>query len=172
MSTKSPTPDFAAGAARVSEDGSRLLPGDVSPSYGTLTTPEAGVAGCLPLFNTPEALRSAQAAVENRYAAEADRLRDDGLLMAIDQQLKCVFVALVPIALVAAFLGLPRLVLGVLADRPVGYLVATLLVGGYFAAILSMVGDLRVVPSHAWRVVPRWSPTGNEKLCYLVSGLT
>jgi uncharacterized protein (TIGR04222 family) len=134
----------ASGAVRVSDDSSKLVPGDTLPSSVALTASEAGVYACLPLANTPKALRSAQSAVETRYSAEADRLLDDGLLMSVDQQQKCVFVALVPLALVVVCLGLPRLVMGVLAHRPVGYLVLTLLVGGYFAAVLSAVGDLRV----------------------------
>jgi uncharacterized protein (TIGR04222 family) len=133
----------ASGAAGVSDGGTTVIPGGAPPSSGALTSSEAGVYGCLPLTNTPEALRSAQSAVESRYAAEADRLRDDGLLMPIDQRLKCVFVALVPVVLVVVCLG-------VLAHRPVGYLVLTLLIGGIFAAVLSAVGGLRVTRRGAY----------------------
>jgi uncharacterized protein (TIGR04222 family) len=134
----------ASGTAQVSGDNTTLVHGDTPLQPGALTLSEAGVYDCLPLARTPEELRSAQSAVETRFAAEAGRLEDDGLVMTIAQRLNCVVVSVVPVALVLVFLGLPRLILGVLAHRPVGYLVATIFIGGFVGVVLSAVGVLRL----------------------------
>jgi len=134
----------AAGFIKISDDKKTLIPGESIPAPNELSPSETGVYSVLPLANTAESLRSAHAAVETRYSAEADRLQEEGLLMAIDQKLLSIFVALIPLFLVIILFGVPRLIMGSAAQKHVGYLVVAIVMGGGLSAFLAVVGSLRL----------------------------
>jgi uncharacterized protein (TIGR04222 family) len=131
------------GVARVDEDTNRLVPGDPTAAGG-LTPAESAVYGTLPFANTREALKPVQDSVEARFADEARRLEAEGLGLSQGRLAGIGCGAAVPMLLVLLLLGLPRLLMGLANDKPVMYLVLTLVFGGFVGLIASAAGSSRV----------------------------
>jgi uncharacterized protein (TIGR04222 family) len=131
-----------SGAARVSAD--RKWVEVAGPMPDDLTPVERAAWGQLPVYNTPAQLKPVLDAVEARFATQAANLEAEGFAIPKSRQVGIVFAALVPLLLVVLFLGVPRLLMGVSGGKSVGYLIATLLIGGFVGAVVSVAGNWRV----------------------------
>ncbi|OWK45683.1 TIGR04222 domain-containing membrane protein [Fimbriiglobus ruber] len=127
LATAAITRLVAAGGARVDPDG-RLVP--LYPAPAGLGEVEAMVLTALPVDKTKTTMSALNTAVEQ--AARRDRLNlfKEGLLITPRQAVGNTALALVPLALVLALLAFPRLCAGMANGKPVGFLVATCVVGG------------------------------------------
>jgi len=131
-----------SGAAKLSDDQKRLQAARAMPER---TTPvEKCVWDSLPLSNNPAILRSLQAMVAAVFTERAAKLEEDGLALPAARKAGIFLAAASPILVVIVFLAMPRLVLGLEDNKPVGYLVATMIIGGLIGLIASVVGSLRL----------------------------
>ncbi len=132
----------AGGVVKVA-DGVRLqrVEGVTDRGFGEV---ERAVCGQLPFGNTPTELRAVQRVVEARFGAEAKRLEDEGFLLSGARKVQAVLAGVVPLLLVLGLLALPRLLMGLADGKPVGYLVTTVIVGGFIGLVVSAAGPLRV----------------------------
>ena len=85
-------------------------------------------------------LRSVQDAVEHAFSAEVSRLDHEGITLSKGGQIAVSLGSVLPFAAVMLFLALPRLVMGFLDNKPIGYLVATMIVGGIVGSIVCLRG--------------------------------
>ncbi|MDB5309095.1 MAG: hypothetical protein JWO38_3297 [Gemmataceae bacterium] len=130
-------------AAAISEDKDRLTPG-VGMPVGGLSPVETAVYNLLPFRNTRQELKPVQEAVEARFSSAADRLEAESFILSKGRQVGAGFAAIVPLFLVVLFLAVPRLLMGVANGKPVGYLVATIVIGGCIGLAISAAGNLRL----------------------------
>ena len=130
------------GLAAVGDDGKTLVATGCPPDDTTAV--ERTVLGALPVSNDAAALAPVQKAVEAAFAPEAERLEAGGFTLPAARQAGISLAALVPLALVVLGLLLPRLVMGAMGGKPVGYLVGIFFIGGPVALIVTLAGSLRL----------------------------
>ena len=130
------------GLAKVGDDGKALVP--TGNDAGEVSTAEKAVLHALPVTNAATALKPVQDAVEAAFATRAARMDEDGLTIPKVRQLGIGLATLIPLALVLLCLAVPRLLMGMQANRPVEYLVITSAVGGMIGLAIALAGSLRL----------------------------
>ena len=90
------------------------------------------------------ALKPVQNAAETAFDSRARRMEEDGWILSMSSQMRVGLASLVPLALVLLCLALPRLVMGLQANKPVGYLVGMMVVGGALGTGFTLAGSLRL----------------------------
>lgn len=118
----------AAGAARVSSDGKWLE--SVAPGCepAGLSPVEGVVLRSLPVKRDARAeLTEITRSVSDTFTERAEALRESGYLLSTGRMLGAACAAVLPLAAVVLFLALPRLVVGLLTAKPMGVLIAVVL---------------------------------------------
>ncbi len=131
------------GLAEV-RDGGRLLAPVSGADASVLGAVEKAVFRSLPVTNEATSLKPVQAAVEAAFASRAARLEEDGLTLPTVRRVGIGFATLVPLILVLAGLALPRLVMGVQGNHPVGFLGIFIVGGGMIGLAITLAGSLRL----------------------------
>lgn len=129
--------------ARVSSDGKNIYRTGPTPESDT-TDVEKAVLQALPVNNDLTALKSVQAAVDAAFAARAARMEQDGWALSMVSRARIGIVSLIPLALVLLCLATPRLVMGMQANKPTGYLSGMMIVGGILGLGFTLAGSLRL----------------------------
>jgi uncharacterized protein (TIGR04222 family) len=143
----------ARNAARVSEDGCSLQLAAEAPHR--LSLPEETVLAALPLQRSdPAAFEALKSRVRAAFAPQASKLQEAGYLLPANQLPGIGCVSLLPVFLVLAALGLPRLVLGLEKGKPVAFLVLTL-AAGIVLSILMVVARLNRLTRRGKHVLQR-----------------
>ena len=132
-----------SGAAQVSLDRAKLIPGNV-PSTGSLSTVEAVIVMALPIEQSPADLKRLGVAVESEFSSQVAILKEEGFLLSDSQQVKSWFASLMPIVLVLLLLAVPRLIMGLENHKPVIYLLVTMFFGAGIGLAVSGVGLTRL----------------------------
>jgi uncharacterized protein (TIGR04222 family) len=130
------------GAAKVAGDGKRLVP--AGPMPDDLGVAERAVFKLLPVPNDKAALKPVQDAVEAAFATRSAQLESDGLTLANSRAGGIGCAALVPVLLVLLGFSLPRLLMGLQANKPVTYLVIASIACGMAAFAIAIVGAMRL----------------------------
>ncbi len=130
------------GMAHVSADTKALVP--TGTDTGEMSPVERAVFRALPVMNTAVALKPVQDAVDAAFAQEADRMETDGWVLTKFEQVRTGLTALLPLAVVLLCLALPRLMMGLQANKPVQFLVVTSIVVGIIGTIIVLGGSLRL----------------------------
>lgn len=138
-----------AAIARLVESGAAYIDGDVvlkanKPDLEPMTLVEQVVYKLMPFGNKPADLKPVREAVEAAFGNEVAELEREGFFMPRNQVLKMMLATILPFLTVMLFLGLPRLVMGTVNNKPVGYLIATIILGGVLGTVLSVVGKYRL----------------------------
>lgn len=126
----------------VSDDGKTLRTNGPLPTDATAS--EAAVYRALPMTNDGTAMKPVKDAVEAVVAARVEQLKQDGLLLSPASRARVILVSLVPLALVILGLAVPRMLMGVQAKNPVGFLGLLTIVGGIFALFVTLAGSTRL----------------------------
>lgn len=133
----------ASGLAKVSEDKTTLEP--VVPVREGLSPVEAALLPALPIRQDDVAAREDLARRgEAAFAPQAARLRDEGYLL--DQE-KCDvlrWVTVQPIVAVLLYLALPRLIVGLVRDKPMSFLVSTVVLWAGIAIVAGIFAGHRL----------------------------
>ena len=131
------------GSAVLSDDRKHLERGTRLPDGG-LSQVEMAIYNSLPCGNTPTELKSMQAAVESAFGDEARRLEAEGFVLSTPRQASLGYASVIPLLLVMVFFAIPRLFMGIANDRPVVFLVITIVVGGIICGIAALAGSYRL----------------------------
>ncbi len=131
-----------SGVARVSFDG-RAIEAKVSDPPG-LTPVERAVYGSLPLQrDNPGELVQMIRRADAAFAPELDRLRAAGLAFDPGYAARVALASAAPLAATVVFLAVPRLVLGVAGGKPVGYLIAFLVLASLTSLGMALARPFR-----------------------------
>ncbi len=115
----------------------RLEAGKVEASEA-LSAVEKAIVANLPI--SKQNLSSVQQAVEQAFSAEVSRLDHEGITLSKSRQIAVSLGSVLPFAAVMLFLALPRLGMGFLGNKAIGFLVATMIIGGILGLILCLRG--------------------------------
>jgi len=130
------------GLASVRDDG-KTLAHSGAPAED-VSAVERAVLRFLPVTNEVTALKPMQDAVEAAYAQEAARMEMDGWTLTAAEKARVVLGSLAPLAVVLLCLALPRLITGLEANKPAGYLVGIAVGGGVVGLAVVLAGSLRL----------------------------
>lgn len=130
------------GLAKVDTDGKTLRPNGPVPEDASPV--EKAVLKALPVTNEPTALKPVQDAVEGTFRHRAEQMARDGLELPVATRVRIGLAALVPSALVLLCLGVPRLMMGLAAKRPVDHLIIVMAVGAIASTLIVLFGSLRL----------------------------
>ncbi|HJZ58504.1 MAG TPA: TIGR04222 domain-containing membrane protein [Gemmataceae bacterium] len=133
-----------SGAAELSASGTRVVPTSLPGAGPGLTPVETAVLNALPVGNTAADLKPLQEALEAKFSVDAARLETKGFTLPMAWQYAIGATAVIPHLLVILCLGLPRLMMGMSSGKPVGYLGATLIIGGLMGLVMVLAGSTRL----------------------------
>jgi uncharacterized protein (TIGR04222 family) len=131
------------GAAVLSEDKSRIVPGPYRPS-DSFSPVERVVLTALPLARTPTDMKQLNALVQSEFDSQAVLLEQEGFVLSLSRRTGIYLGSAMPLLLVLLLLAVPRLVMGIESHKPVGYLLATIVIGGFTGMFLSLIGTCRL----------------------------
>jgi uncharacterized protein (TIGR04222 family) len=125
----------ADGRLQVSEDGKILRP--TGPTPTGMSPAEGAVFRHTPLDRSNRAsVKSLGKSVENATGGMERRLQEAGYLLTPSAATTAAVASAVPLVAVILAFGVPRLVNGLSHDKPVGFLVGTLVVAGIVTLLL------------------------------------
>jgi uncharacterized protein (TIGR04222 family) len=118
-------------------NGDFLERGEATPEG--LSPVETAIISRLPIHKSQ--LRSLPEALTPAFASEVERLVEDGMTNPPNHRSIGDLASLLPLVAVMLTLGLPRLIMGMSAHKPVEYLVLTLFAGGFVGAVICLGGS-------------------------------
>lgn len=136
-----------AAIARLVERGVLRIEGDKlevgGPTPEEAFTPvEEAVMLSAPISKTN--LKPVQNAVEARFSETAAQMESEGFILSSGRQTSIGSAALMPMALVILGLAVPRLAMGVVNNKPVGFLIFAMFAGGILGSVFVLAGSLRL----------------------------